>query len=50
MRPVGGNGAEGYRVIYPPAVLQEVKQLRRGLTEAAEVQRFAAALRTIHSR
>jgi hypothetical protein len=50
MRPVGSNGAEGYQVIYPPVVLQEVKRLRSSLTEAAEVQRFAAALRTINSR
>jgi hypothetical protein len=44
------NGAAGYQVTYSASVLQEVMQLRAGLSDAEEVRRFDAALRVIHAR
>ncbi len=42
-----GNGASGYRVSESPAVVQEVRRLADGLTDAARRRRFVAALRSI---
>src|SRR5712692_1861449 len=44
------NGAAGYQVTYPVAVLQEVKRLGTGLSDIEEKRRFTAALRMIRMR
>jgi hypothetical protein len=50
MSPFTGNGAVGYRVIYSTALRQELKRLRAGLADAAAVEQFDVALRTIDAR
>jgi hypothetical protein len=45
-----GNGAAGYRLIYPEVVRQEIARLRAGLPDAAARGRFDAAMRNIEDR
>jgi hypothetical protein len=44
------NGATGYQVTYPPAVLQELKRIGTGVGDTEERVRFTAALRVIKGR
>ena len=49
MSASSGNGFAEYRVIYPAAVLQELRRLRDSVASAEDLQRFTAALRVIRA-